>query len=156
MNNNILKKIYIAGFDVFKDDAVSIGNKYKEICKSNGFIGLYPLDNQESNANKIFKGNIGLINESDIIVANLNDFRGQTMDDGTAFELGYAYASGKLLYGYLDDDRSMIEKIGYKDSDGYNTEDFDKPINLMISESTKIVKGDFENCIKRLKLDLTK
>ena len=81
------------------------------------------------------------------------------MDDGTAFELGYGYALGKLLYGYMDDDRSMREKIGYigyKDSEGYNVEDFNKPINLMIAESTKIVQGDFELCIKRLKRDLTK
>ena len=49
-----------------------------------------------------------------------------------------------------------IRKIGYKDSDGYNVEDFDKPINLMIAESTNIVKGDFESCVKRLKRDLTK
>ena len=156
MDKNKTKKIYIAGFDVFKDDAIKIGNKYKEICKLYGFMGLYPLDNTFSSSNLIFKGNVGLINESDIIVANLNNFRGQTMDDGTAFELGYGYALGKLLYGYMDDDRSMIRKIGYKDSDGYNVEDFDKPINLMIAESTNIVKGDFESCVKRLKLDLTK
>ena len=114
------------------------------------------MDNVAFNANDIFKGDIRLIDESDIIVANLNNFRGQTMDDGTAFELGYGYALGKLLYGYMDDDRSMREKIGYKDSEGYNVEDFDKPINLMIAQSTKIVKGDFESCVKRLKRDLTK
>ena len=78
------------------------------------------------------------------------------MDDGTAFELGYGYASGKILYGYIDDARSMIEKIGYKDSDGYNVEDFGKPINLMIAESVNIVEGDFDACVKRLKHDLTK
>ncbi|HIU40102.1 MAG TPA: nucleoside 2-deoxyribosyltransferase [Candidatus Aphodocola excrementigallinarum] len=156
MDNSKNKKIYIAGFDVFKDDAIKTGDKYKEICKLYGFTGLYPLDNVAFNANDIFKGDIRLIDESDIIVANLNNFRGQTMDDGTAFELGYGYALGKLLYGYMDDDRSMREKIGYKDSEGYNVEDFDKPINLMIAQSTKIVKGDFESCVKRLKRDLTK
>ena len=156
MDNSKNKKIYIAGFDVFKDDAIKTGNKYKEICKLYSFEGLYPLDNVSSFANEIFKGDIRLIDESDIIVANLNNFRGQTMDDGTAFELGYGYALGKLLYGYMDDDRSMREKIGYKDSEGYNVEDFDKPINLMIAQSTKIVKGDFESCVKRLKRDLTK
>lgn len=50
----------------------------------------------------------------------------------------------------------MIEKIGYKDSDGYNVEDFGKPINLMIAESVNIVEGDFDACVKRLKHDLTK
>lgn len=151
-----MKKIYIAGFDVFKDDAVKIGEEHKEICRIYGFEGLYPLDNVANGSKEIFDGNIGLINQSDIIVANLNDFRGQTMDDGTAFELGYGCASGKLLYGYIDNDIDMVAKIGYKDKDGYNVEDFGKPINLMIAESTTIVEGNFEDCVKRLKHDLTK
>lgn len=153
---NTKKKIYIAGFDVFSDDAIKIGNEYKEICKDYGFVGLYPLDNALGGSKQIFNGNIGLINQSDIIVANLNNFRGQTMDDGTAFELGYGLASGKILYGYIDSDMDMVSKIGYKDQDGYNVEDFGKPINLMIAESTTTVEGDFEDCIKRLKFDLTK
>lgn len=36
------KGIYIAGFDVFKDDAIQIGEKYKNICKNYGFKGYYP------------------------------------------------------------------------------------------------------------------
>lgn len=150
------KGIYIAGFDVFKDDAIQIGEKYKNICKNYGFKGYYPLDNVANGSNEIFKGNIRLINQSDIIVANLNDFRGQTMDDGTAFELGYGYASGKLLYGYIDSEDDMITKIGSKDKEGYNVEDFGKPINLMIAESVNIIEGDFEDCVKKLKRDLTK
>ncbi len=150
------KKIYIAGFDVFSDDAIKIGVEYKEICKTYGFEGLYPLDNVASGSKEIFKGNIELINQSDVIVANLNDFRGQTMDDGTAFELGYGYASGKILYGYVDSDLYMVSKIGHKDKYGYNVENFGKPINLMIAESTIIVEGDFEDCVKKLKRDLTK
>lgn len=156
MDNDQKKKIYIAGFDVFKDNAIELGNKYKEICKLYGFEGLYPLDNTSLNSNEIFRGNIGLIIQSDIIVANLNNFRGQTMDDGTAFELGYGYASGKLLYGYIDDSRSMVAKIGYQDNNGYNVENFGKPINLMIAESVNIVEGDFTDCVKRLKLDMKK
>ena len=50
----------------------------------------------------------------------------------------------------------MISKIGKKDDEGYNVEDFGLPINLMIAESVNIVEGDFEDCVKRLKLDLTK
>ncbi len=153
---NQKKKIYIAGFDVFSDDAIKIGNEYKVICESYGFEGLYPLDNDLEGSKEIFNGNIGLINQCDIIVANLNNFRGQTMDDGTAFELGYGLASGKILYGYIDSDIDMVSKIGYKDKDGYNVENFGKSRNLMIAESTTIVEGDFEDCVKRLKLDLTK
>lgn len=40
-----MKKIYIAGFDVFEANSIEIGKKYVELCKKYGFIGLYPLDN---------------------------------------------------------------------------------------------------------------
>ena len=143
--------IYLAGFDVFSDNAVKIGKDNKKICEKYGFTGLYPLDNECDNINEIFLGNLNLIHQSDIVVANLNSFRGLTMDDGTAFEIGYAYAKGKEVYGYMDDTRSMIEKFGPKDKEGYNVEDFNNPINLMIAESTHIVEGNFEDCIKVLR-----
>ena len=79
-----MKKIYIAGFDVFEPNSIEIGKKYVELCKKYGFIGLYPLDNvvdfnQEKRkiAQDIFKANINLINQSDIVIANLNAFRGK-------------------------------------------------------------------------------
>lgn len=40
-----MKKIYIAGFDVFEPNSIEIGKKYLEVYKKYGFIGLYPLDN---------------------------------------------------------------------------------------------------------------
>lgn len=40
-----MKKIYIAGFDVFEPNSIEIGKKYVEVCKKYYFIGLYPLDN---------------------------------------------------------------------------------------------------------------
>ena len=147
-----MKKIYIAGFDVFSPNAKEIGENYKKICEENGFIGLYPLDGVAEGANNIFKADIFQIDESDIIVANLNPFRGKLMDDGTAFELGYGFANNKTLYGYMDDTRSMIEKDGTVDEQGYFVEDVSNPINLMIAESTTIIQGDFENCIKKIKM----
>ena len=144
-------KIYIAGFDVFSEKAFEISKENKEICNRYGFIGLSPIDNVCDKVEDIFIGNIGLIDEADVVVANLNNFRGLTIDDGTAFEIGYAYAKEKIIYGYMDDTRSMRDKIGIKDKEGFNVEDFNRPINLMISESTHIVEGSFEDCIKSLK-----
>ena len=40
-----MKKIYIAGFDVFEPNSIEIGKKYVEVFKKYDFIGLYPLDN---------------------------------------------------------------------------------------------------------------
>lgn len=143
-------KIYIAGFDVFKENAVEIGKNYKKICEKYGHIGLYPFDNEADSPNEIFAGNLKLIDEADAVAANLNDFRGLEPDCGTAFELGYAHAKGKLLFGYMDDVKTLQEKIGETDSAGMKVEDFSLPVNLMIGIPTTIVEGGFEDCIKKL------
>ena len=76
-----MKKIYIAGFDVFEPDSIEIGKKFVKLCEEYGFIGLYPLDNvidfnQEKNkiAQDIYKANLNLINQCDIVIANINAF----------------------------------------------------------------------------------
>jgi nucleoside 2-deoxyribosyltransferase len=56
----------------------------------------------------IFKVDIEALDQSTIVVANLNGF---TTDDGTAWELGYAYARGKHLIGvYTDITRHRFER----------------------------------------------
>ena len=162
------KKIYIAGYDVFHPRAIEIGKRYKKLCKQYGFKGLFPLDNEVNGnnksdvANKIFHGNINYINQCDIIVANLNSFRGIEPDSGTCFECGYGYAKGKEVYGYVSDKTPLLDKIKKYDenctslngksidSEGYNIEDFNLPLNLMLSISTSIVEGGFEQCLKRI------
>jgi nucleoside 2-deoxyribosyltransferase len=44
--------------------------------------------------------NIQDIEDADIVVANVEAFRGTCVDDGTAFELGYAFARAKRLVVY--------------------------------------------------------
>ncbi len=148
-----MKKIYIAGFDVFYPDAVNIGNKLKGICRKYGFKGLFPSDNECGSADDIFSANIGMIQSCDIVAANMNSFRGVEPDSGTAFELGYAYSLGKRLYCYLSDTRTLRDKIGEKDDKGLSVEDFGFPLNLMISVPTVIVNGNFEDCLIRIRHD---
>ena len=38
-------KIYLAGPDVFLQDAIETGRRKAEICARHGLNGLYPLDN---------------------------------------------------------------------------------------------------------------
>ena len=90
-----MKKIYLAGFDVFAPDAKQRGAKMKMLCAEHGFIGLYPFDNEADNAPDIFAGNCGLIDQADIVIANLNPFRGDEPDCGTCFEVGYALPKAK-------------------------------------------------------------
>ncbi len=142
-------KIYIAGPDVFEADAVEIGKKYKKICEKYGHEGLYPLDNECESSAEIYSGNVGLIEISDAVIANGNEFRGE-MDVGTAFEIGYAAAKGKKIIVYLSDDSPLVEKYGFKDEEGRTVEDFGYPLNLMIAEAARIINGTFEDCVKEL------
>ncbi|GAB2044941.1 nucleoside 2-deoxyribosyltransferase [Agathobaculum sp. TL06] len=138
-----MKKIYLAGFDVFAPDARQRGAKMKMMCAEKGFAGLYPFDNEADNAQDIFAGNCGLIDQADIVIANLNPFRGAEPDSGTCFEVGYAHAKGKQIYGYVSDGRAMREKIGEKDVEGFAVENFGLPLNLMLCGAARIVAGDF-------------
>ncbi|MEG0615370.1 MAG: nucleoside 2-deoxyribosyltransferase [Oscillospiraceae bacterium] len=147
-----MKKIYLSGFDVFYQEAVQRGEILKKLCEKFGFVGIFPLDGEVKSvsAKDIFICNIELIDEADIVVANLNPFRGNLPDDGTAFEIGYAFAKNKDIFGYISDGRTLREKFGEIDSNGFSVEDFGSPVNLMLSQSAKIFVGDFENCLKEI------
>lgn len=99
-----MKKIYLAGPDVFRHDAVEHGQQLKALFESFGFAGLYPLDNnapagldKQALAHWIYQSNIGLIRQEDAIMANLNAFRGHEPDSGMIFEVGFEIALGKPL-----------------------------------------------------------
>lgn len=116
-------------------------------------------------AHQIYKANKQLIDECDIVIANLNPFRGKEPDSGTVWECGYATGSGKRVYGYIQDDKEYIEQFGGHekgklqendtvsvDNDGMMIEDFKHPFNLMIACSVdSITIGEFEDVLKSLK-----
>lgn len=156
-------KIYIAGPDVFYPNSNEISKSYKEYIKNTckDWEGIYPGDSDSESSKLIFAHNINMIRNSDIIVANLNDFRGRDVDSGTAFEIGYAYSLNKSIYGYMKDTRPLVDKIpshyiiedyysksNLKDFDNNRIENFGYPVNLMLAMPTiKIVKGTFYDCI---------
>ena len=104
-----------------------------------------------------------LIDECDIVIANLNSFRGKEADSGTVWECGYAYGKGKKVYGYMDSvspyinqfcNTEMREESGvFWDNQNRFIEDFDYPLNLMIACSCiEIVQGSFEDVLKIIKV----
>lgn len=145
-----LKKVYIAGPDIFRENAHEIGEKYKDICRRYDFEGIFPLDNDGRTASEIFQWDINAIENCDIVVANLNPFRGKTIDDGTAFEIGLAYSRRKKIYGYMSDMGSLEDRYGKNDANSCNYEGFGLPTNLMIAKAVLIIEGDFETCIRVL------
>jgi nucleoside 2-deoxyribosyltransferase len=160
-----MKKIYIAGPDVFEKDSIEIGKKLVKICSLYGFEGLYPLDNvvdlrQEKHkiAKDIFEANAAMIQSADIVIANLSSFRGKEADSGTVWECGYAHGLGKKVYGYMDRDGCYIDQFELKkeengmywDEENRFIEDFDHAINLMIACSClEIIHGTFEDAVKK-------
>jgi hypothetical protein len=89
-----VKKIYLAGPDVFRPDAPAWGLSLKALCREFGFDGLFPLDNAAPEdlsgpalATWIYEANIALIRKCDLVMANLAPFRGYEPDSGTAFEV---------------------------------------------------------------------
>jgi nucleoside 2-deoxyribosyltransferase len=143
-------KIYLAGFDVFRPDAIAQGARLKALCAGLGHLGLYPLDHQlpadiqgATAASWIFDANVALIRQADVVLANLANFRGHEPDSGTAFEVGFAVALDKPVWAYLDDDRPLIEQLGAPvDAQGFTVEDFGLPRNLMLACSVTWVRGD--------------
>ncbi len=156
-----MKKIYIAGPDVFEKDSIEIGKRLVSLCEEYGYEGLYPLDNevdfsQEKRkiAQDIYFANVAMIDDADILIANLNTFRGKEADSGTVWECGYAFAKGKKVYGYMKSTRAYREQFDAdSDAEGRIVEDFDYPINLMIACScSEIIEGSFVDVLKKLHL----
>jgi nucleoside 2-deoxyribosyltransferase len=63
-------------------------------------------DKTDENVAEIYANDRGAIDRCAVVVASLN---GVTTDDGTAWELGYAFAKGKYLIGLHTDWRKRFD-----------------------------------------------
>lgn len=136
--------VYLAGFDVFRPDAIEHGRYLKALCAAHGMEGLYPFDNQvppglsaEASARLICSMNIAMLRRCTAVLANLNVFRGLEPDSGTAFEVGMAVALGKPVWAYFEPLGTLRERVPH-DADGFDmqglqVEDFGLPHNLMLA-----------------------
>ncbi len=172
------QKIYLAGPEVFLPETLAYFQKTKDLCLSYGFDAVCPFDSEPifetgmGKADKIFQNNIQLIDSSDILLAKCNVFRGALVDDGTAFEIGYAYAQKKKIFGFLTKRLPLVENVvrtietsehhsGYPiDAQGYLVnEDFGNAINLMMEMAIQhtgglLVEGSVEDVLKIIKSHL--
>jgi nucleoside 2-deoxyribosyltransferase len=155
-------RVYLAGFEVFRLDALEYGKRLCAACAEYGFEGVYPLDNAAPGdldgprkAAWIYHANIEAIRGADIVMANVDDFRGPgEPDSGTAFEIGFAAALGKEVWAYTTDAGALIDRVpsqpgpqGRECARGFLVEDFGLPKNLMIACSARIVNGDARACL---------
>jgi nucleoside 2-deoxyribosyltransferase len=139
------RSIYLAGPEVFHPDALEIGRRKQALCREYGFEGLFPLDGEAASAPAIYRANRRMIEAADALIANLSPFRGPGADPGTAFELGYAAALGRKVFGYTNVEGALLDRIRagdpaacpdiagcWRDRHGLAIEDFGLPDNLML------------------------
>ena len=134
-------KAYVAG-PLFDEGERWWIEKVEQLVVDAGFSTFLPhRDNPDKNADnvsEIFANDRRGIDECDVVVASLN---GLTTDDGTAWELGYAFALGKPIIGLHTDWRRRFD---------------DEVVNLMIECSlTKLVRSldDLSAVLKTMSAD---
>ncbi|RMO97777.1 Nucleoside 2-deoxyribosyltransferase [Pseudomonas syringae pv. philadelphi] len=136
--------VYLAGFDVFRADAIEHGRYLKALCTAHGLEGLYPFDNDvtpgqtpQEAAQQIYAMNVAMIHRCSAVLVNLNVFRGLEPDSGTAFEVGMAVALNKPVWAYFEPVASLRELVPHDengfDQQGFLVEDFGLPRNLMLA-----------------------
>jgi nucleoside 2-deoxyribosyltransferase len=140
-------KAYLAGPDVFLPDAKANAAAKIAICATYGILGLAPLNDdieaimkmpEDEAWRAIYLKDIEMMEESDIIIANLTPFRGASADSGTLIEVGWFLGRGKKVFGYSNSPigfaaRSQAQVAAVPDAiAGLAVEGFGLPDNLMI------------------------
>lgn len=152
--------VYLAGFDVFRQDAIEWGQRLVSLCAERGVQAFYPLDNacpqglsRLDMATWIAEANVACIEKADYLLVNLGNFRGYEPDSGTVFEFGYANALKKPIYVYYTDNRPMIDQVPNHlgiDAAGFHVEDFGLPKNLMMATRWAGEARTFEHALDML------
>lgn len=148
-------KLYLAGPEVFLANAREVLDAKAEMTRGYGFepicpgdISIEPDPVRHNFGLKISAVDEGMMNAADGVIANLTPFRGIAADVGTAFELGYMCAQGKLVAAYTNIAASHFDRtaefyggreaIAVDDAgrkrapDGMSIEDFEMIDNLML------------------------
>lgn len=134
-------QIYLAGA-LFSQAERDFNKKLQHMMLESGFSVFLPQEDAEDNKDQriernqsaIFLSCLGGLQKSDMVVTVLD---GVDVDSGTAWELGYAYATGKQIVGIRTDFRIQTP---------------DEKVNLMIQETL----DDFVESVDDLKKALMK
>ena len=152
--------------------------RYQRACEARGFALLEPACAGQR-VEDDFHSWMETVRRCDILVGDMNNFRGWEPDSGACFVLGAGYVWGKKIYLYLDDLRSCAENFteekyqdepgeqiditapenqnkgtvskGWRDKEGIVLEN--GPLNLMMSAHAPMVEGGFEEALERIQQD---
>lgn len=146
-------KLYLAGPEVFLPTARETLDAKAAMARAYGFepicpgdVTIEPAPTRHGFGLKISGVDEDMMNRADGVIVNLTPFRGIAADVGTAFELGYMCAQGKLVAAYTNMSANHFARTrdfyagdiregadGRKRGpDGLSLEDFDMIENLML------------------------
>lgn len=164
--------VYLSGPERYDTDAIEKYTRMKQMCSLHGIAAITPIDpapgvmiiekdNPYTWAANLLDNYQRHVRRCDVIIADLNDFRGNEVCNDVGFECGMGFQLGKKLYGYLDNTDILINRIpnlggknDFRDHTGNNVENFNYPVNLMFACSMTIFEGDFEKIIINVAEDL--
>lgn len=148
-------RIYLAGPEVFLEDAPEVGAHKRAVCDAVGLEGIFPLDaaidlsglGPVEAGSAIGRANENLMRACDAVVANMTPFRGPGMDGGTAFEMGFMKALGRPVFAYTNAHGDYAARVAacyggdlprdaegrMRDPNGWIVEDFAMTDNLMMA-----------------------
>ena len=148
-----IMRVYLAGPDVFFPDPLARGAELKAVCARHGLTGVFPLDALADEPadwadlpewQRIARRNEAHIGGCAALIANLTPFRGPSADVGTVFELGFARALGRPVFGWSGCAESFADRTRrlhghardqtgvWRDGEGMAVESFGCRDNLMI------------------------
>lgn len=164
-------QVYLATLTRYDEDAKEKYEIMKKLCNKYGLEAIVPTDwadevveiktdNLYLKTANIFDNYQQHVRNCDIIIADVNNYKGYECSNDVAFECGMGFQLGKKLYGFMDDARAMKDRIPhlgeareYRDMCGCNVENFNYPLNLMLGCSLKVFEGNFEKVIKEIAAD---
>lgn len=156
---------------MFRADAAEAFERLKAQCAALGLEGLAPTDTEvdttagddgDALAQRIYEGNIRLIQQADGVAANLEAFRGLEPDSGTVFEVGYAVALGKPVVIYNVPDTTYQARVAAampclegadgvvrEKASGLMVEGLGQRLNLMLTRSS-VLEPTAQDALRKL------
>jgi len=126
---DFMKNVYLAA-PLFSDAECDFNSKLRDELEGIGLSVFLPQEHSNDSDSKrdarqesIFSKNVAAIDKADILVAVLD---GVDVDSGTAWEIGYAHALHKPVYGLRTDFRTL---------------GIEGTVNLMIERSVVLCTG---------------
>lgn len=177
--NDVVRKpvAYLADFEMFLPTCKETVATWKKICDKYGIIGLFPGDDEvqdelvpyvpkddswDEKWMAVFMHDIHQMMRSDMVIAQLDDWRSNQPDSGTLFETGWFVGKGMPAYGFLKNPSTMLERTNrekhldkdfYYDQEGYVIEERQFPLDNMLSlvkiaetfeDACKLARADFD------------